>query len=520
MRTSSRTTAAVLASVTLAGTAVVAGASSAFALGALPADGTTSYVTPTSGNNNVRPTVELTQPCATGSTTFLPYLHGPGLDDAGQPMNNGPADVPAGAFTFQTGKSFTQTAQDAGTAIVAGSYVIRTICQDDLGNVLTTFTAPVTFSSATAYSTPAKPKPASTIAITTVTPASPAPAGSTATITATVTPSAATGSVQFVVDGADVGSPVSVSGGTASYTTGVLASGAHSFAARFLGVSHADSTSAAFPYTVQRGNTTTSLAVSPAGTQAQYQPVVLTATVTPAAATGDIVFKDGATVLATRPLGSGSATYTASDLALGDHSFTAEYVPADPPGQYNASGSNTVPYSITASAGPAPVNQDLEVFVEAGALTITVPVNPTVVLPTPALNAAGSLLVSSGKKINTVRVTDTRAGNVGWTVNGVVSEFRSGVNAINSGNLGWTPERLAQGPSQTVVPGAVVAAGNGLAPGATAPTGVGLAEARTLANAAAGAGIGTADLTAALTLQAPTSTRAGTYTARMTLTAI
>ena len=54
------------------------------------------------------------------------------------------------------------------------------------------------------------------------------------------------------------------------------------------------------------------------------QPVAFTATVTPAAATGSVTFKDGATILGTRALAiGGTATLSSTALTVGSHSITA-----------------------------------------------------------------------------------------------------------------------------------------------------------------------------------------------------
>jgi hypothetical protein len=53
--------------------------------------------------------------------------------------------------------------------------------------------------------------------------------------------------------------------------------------------------------------------------------VTLTATVSPSAATGNVVFKDGATTLGTGTLSGGTATLATSALTAGSHSLTAEY---------------------------------------------------------------------------------------------------------------------------------------------------------------------------------------------------
>ena len=50
-----------------------------------------------------------------------------------------------------------------------------------------------------------------------------------------------------------------------------------------------------------------------------------TVTATPGTPTGEVTFKDGATILATITLSSSQATYTTSSLSVGDHTITAVY---------------------------------------------------------------------------------------------------------------------------------------------------------------------------------------------------
>ena len=126
--------------------------------------------------------------------------------------------------------------------------------------------------------------------------------------------------------------------------------------------------------------------------------------------------------------------------------------------------------------------------------------------------------------MNPVTVIDTRDGDPGWSVSGQVSDFTATTGSgatINGFDLGWTPSIISHAATQTVTAGSAVAPAPGLAPGAvpTDPT-QGLKTARTLATATAGAGIGTAEMTAVLALAAPTSTPPGQYTAALTLTAI
>ena len=80
---------------------------------------------------------------------------------------------------------------------------------------------------------------------------------------------------------------------------------------------------AAYVFTQLPSATTLSAAPNPAvfGTL-----VTLTATVTPAGATGTVTFYDGATVLGVAPVLSGVATFTTTLLAAGSRSLTALYV--------------------------------------------------------------------------------------------------------------------------------------------------------------------------------------------------
>lgn len=87
--------------------------------------------------------------------------------------------------------------------------------------------------------------------------------------------------------------------------------------------------------------TTTTLAASPLS-QTAGQPVTLTATVTPASATGTVAFFDGTSSLGSKPLVSGTATLSVSTLTIGNHTLTASYS-----GDTNDSASNSGPVSVT-----------------------------------------------------------------------------------------------------------------------------------------------------------------------------
>jgi hypothetical protein len=78
-------------------------------------------------------------------------------------------------------------------------------------------------------------------------------------------------------------------------------------------------------YLAQFGTSSTTVLVSSANPSAYGSSVTFTATVAPAAASGTVTFKDGATTLGTGTLSGGTATYSTSALSAGSHSITAEY---------------------------------------------------------------------------------------------------------------------------------------------------------------------------------------------------
>ena len=149
-----RQTTSLAAGVVLVAAGLAVGVSPATAVGTLPAAGKALAVTPAQGNDNIRPTLATSTACPAGSTFYFTYLYGPGLPDDGQPMLNQPSDsvpVTAGPFNSQTDLSFKETAAKAGASLVAGTYVVRLVCLDDLSNVKDAFTRQVVFSSATAW---------------------------------------------------------------------------------------------------------------------------------------------------------------------------------------------------------------------------------------------------------------------------------------------------------------------------------------------------------------------------------
>src|SRR4030081_1878747 len=177
---------------------------------------------------------------------------------------------------------------------------------------------------------------ASTTTAVTASSANPSVFGHTVTFTATVSamsPGAGTptGAVQFFVGGASLGTPVALSGGSAtSPSISSLPVGTSAISASYSGdVNFTGSASPSFTQTVNKDATTTAV-VSSANPSLFGQSVTFTATVSansPGAGTpsGTVTFSEGATTLGTGTLSSGSASGTTSTLSVGNHTITASY---------------------------------------------------------------------------------------------------------------------------------------------------------------------------------------------------
>ncbi|HLJ95832.1 MAG TPA: Ig-like domain repeat protein [Gemmataceae bacterium] len=164
--------------------------------------------------------------------------------------------------------------------------------------------------------------------------------GQTVTFTATISvqgPGAGTptGSVQFQIDGANVGSPVSISttGGvtTASFSTSSLAPGTQTISAIYSG--DANDTGSSVTMTQAVSQATTMLSVSSSvGPSVSGQMVTFTAALTnngSSAPTGVVLFSDGGMSIGQGTLstngGMTAASFTTSTLSVGTHTITASY---------------------------------------------------------------------------------------------------------------------------------------------------------------------------------------------------
>jgi hypothetical protein len=259
--------------------------------------------------------------------------------------------------------------------------------------------------------------------------------------------------------------------------------------------------------------TTTSLTASAAGTTVTLNATVKNGAAT-VATTGNIVFSEGATVVATVPATAGVATATLSGVANGSHTYTAAFA-GDATFAASASGNASVGVGllgpVDATSGPGSLSPNVIVTIpnNVGTLTLSGVTSVvdlgTAVLGGGTLNASGTLAAV---------VTDTRQlDKAPWNLTGQVGDFTSGAKVLSGKYLGWTP---------------AIAAGT-TALGSTAGAVVFPAPATTLGLKAVGSILvnGYPDVTGTVTnasallqLKAPSNTPAGNYSALLTLTLV
>ncbi|HLW54739.1 MAG TPA: Ig-like domain repeat protein [Candidatus Angelobacter sp.] len=185
---------------------------------------------------------------------------------------------------------------------------------------------------------------ASTLTVALTAGANPSVVGDALTFTATLS-AAGNGSVQFLDSGTPISSALALSNGTASFTTSSLALGTQTITARYTGDNqHSAVVSPALTQNIVKGNSSIAVALTGGTNPALVgDTLTFTATVAPAAATGTVVFFDGATEISgSLPLNAGSVSFTTSTLAFGTHSISAQYTSDN-----NYNGSTSSPWVQT-----------------------------------------------------------------------------------------------------------------------------------------------------------------------------
>jgi hypothetical protein len=153
----------------------------------------------------------------------------------------------------------------------------------------------------------------------------------------------------------------------------VFSVGTHNITAVYSGdANNAQSTSAILVQTVvaTAGNVALSSSANPS---VSGQAVTFTATVSPSSATGSVQFSDGATVLGTAPLNNGVASFTATALAVGNHSITASYS-----GDANnaKSTSATLVQTVASAAAAVTIGSSLNPLASGQVVFLTATVSP------------------------------------------------------------------------------------------------------------------------------------------------
>ena len=227
------------------------------------------------------------------------------------------------------------------------------------------------------------------------------------------------GTVQVLVDGAAVATLPVDAAGTALYSTAFTTAGTHTVAAQYEGNAlNLGSTSSTFTQSVSKATPTTTLGAGPDPTPFGTA-VPLTATVAGGYfPTGSVTFKEGATTIATVPLGTGgTASASATGLAAGSHTFTATY---SGDGNNNAGADGTVSHVVSPAATATAVTSSTSPSVFGGGVTFTVTVS------SPAGTPGGSVTLADGA---TPLATLTLAGG---TASYSTSTLAVGTHAITA----------------------------------------------------------------------------------------
>lgn len=393
-----------------------------------------------------------------------------------------------------------------------------------------------------------------TTAVSTIaaTPATPAASGTTSVaLSATLSASDSThptGSVELFNGATDLGpATFNAATGAISKTATVVDNGNYNFTFAYSpDVAYGSSVSPALAYTVNGpSQATTTVVTGPTtavyGTASTFHADVkktVGGTAVPASA-GAVQFKvDGVNSGSPVALTATGADYSynppqpVAPATTVSQTITAVFVSASV-AAYGSSADATGVVVLTTTPANAPDPQTFVASVPQGSLVISTPYTPAnpFNLGTMQLNAIGTQLSASApfgdpaapaatdpgagsaatvSRSNGVTITDTRATSTGWSAYAQTTDFTNpSLNTPIDGNLlsftGVTPKYLTGNNLQ---------AGNVLTNDITAFKSVKKSFATT------GKGPGTVNITGVMTLLAPTSTKAGLYTATVTFTIV
>ncbi|HQY32730.1 Ig-like domain-containing protein [Actinotalea sp.] len=483
------------------------------------------------GSGTARPWVTLTteNACPAGTNNLQSYVRIPQVGVAEDLWDQVPMGAPATAQDAD-GRFYTTTTLQADRMTKpqvlaynlanggSGTFPFISVCKDIAGTTLASFRTTVAVSGTTStdiawtFATPAI-----TLASTTTLTASAATveAGTAVDLTATVAPAGANGDVEFFAGAVSLGTATPAAG-VATLSTSALPVGINAVTAVFAGGNgYGASTSA--PVSVEvtpvaARTTTTTLVVTPDSGPA-YQAVTLTSTVVASsgAANGTVTFKDGTTSLGSVTVTAGVVpTFTTNVLGAGAHSLVAEFVGTAPYGN-SASAAVAATYTLVGAVD----EQTVTVEIPAGTISITTPYTPAapLALGVATLDPSDSTF-SASAPFNDIVITDTRAGNLGFTASVVSGAFVGATGSfpgLHAGLTGLTPVQVVGNALQA---SNVVVTNH-------APFTDGLDVPKVFATYAAGQSVGTAAMYGTFGVdQVPTSVAPGLYTATVTFTAV
>ncbi|MBM4471910.1 hypothetical protein GS502_21950 [Rhodococcus hoagii] len=280
--------------------------------------------------------------------------------------------------------------------------------------------------------------------------------GAPTTLTAWLDPAQAAGTVQFKENGSPIGTPATVSGGTAQLSYTFTQLGSRSITAEFVGgkgfansVSQPRSIFVSAPVP-QDVTTTTTLIVPP--TAQTGQQITLTANLDPSNAAGSVQFKDGATNIG-GPVAvvNGTATAQTSFTTAGSHSITAVFT-----GSTGFKSSTSSAQTVTVSAPVVQTSLTLSAPSDAqtgAAITFTAAVTPanaagTVQFTVDGNNIGGGVTISNG--VATLPYTFSAAG-----VHSVGASFAGAAGFTNSSATSRTVQVSVPTPADIVTTTAV-----------------------------------------------------------------
>lgn len=442
MKRFQRTIVAVMAAtISTAGLAAVATPASAEVVGHVT-------VNPTTGNDETLFGGSATTDCPADTVDSYWTIDGADLprDQAFIGFGNSTGD---GSQSFSGASIANVKSSNAGSFSASGPYQIRFNCVNPSGSVTDTYEATLNYTAGgagawTISETPLAPRDTATTLTSDA--AGPVEQGTTVTFTADVTPTTGaddpTGSVEFFNNGSTslgVDNTLTPTGG-AELATAELPVGDNSVTAVF---TPADSTlngSTSSPVVVTvtavaPRSTTSALTVDPVSGPA-YQPVTLTCAVTASsgAANGTAKFLDGTTQVGSAAVRDGApGVFTSSAFGPGAHDFVCEFVGTAP---YQNSTSKRVAATYT-QVGADPDEQTVTVDIPQGAITITTPYTPAAPLHlgTAVLDSANSTY-SASATFKDIVITDSRAGNLGWTASVVAGAFSNGTSTFDGDRAG------------------------------------------------------------------------------------